>query len=410
MSFFLLNIPGLLQLRIIGSSKLAKHPLDIPRHGARVNKYSIRNETSVLEALRQACERGELLILVTPYMRFESVFLRLDADAVHVAASMSAEDAMFGLRSPDLRIRFPHGYSFVEGATRLLGLGSVSTRRSLRLRIPATLEEDDQRAAYRVERVGRVQVTFSTRKYALISGTLVNVSTTGARIHSLREFEDGEITVEDTIPITIPLTEELRLNTQGRIRYVQGRSVGLEFRPTLDGKLLEDVSRWVFQRQEEDRDRSVAENVAAAVAISQVSPGERGRLILVSSSQELEDQLCALLSDLPPVKRIAPTGQALKEILVGNPTLFLFQVGSTGLDAKRRLKAMVEFLGGRWPFVLLGTGEVDSASLFEIGNELKATGVYALGPKPGSFFQRLIQGILRRHYEGGEGVLAPKEP
>ena len=37
----------------------------------------IRNPEAVRDALRQVCARGELVILVTPYVRFESVFLRL---------------------------------------------------------------------------------------------------------------------------------------------------------------------------------------------------------------------------------------------------------------------------------------------------------------------------------------------
>ena len=74
------------------------------------------------------------------------------------------------------------------------------------------------------------------------------------------------------------------------------------------------------------------------------------------------------------------------------------------------MKALVEFLGGRVPFVLLGTGTVDSAALFEIGNDLKAASVYALGAKPSTFFSRLLQGILRRHFDGVEGPMAPKEP
>jgi hypothetical protein len=56
----------------------------------------------------------------------------------------------------------------------------------------------------------------------------------------------------------------------------------------------------------------------------------------------------------------------------------------------------VEMLGGRVPFMLLGTVP-DGAQLFDLGNELKAAAVYDLGSRPGPFFQRLVQGILRRH-------------
>ena len=373
-----------------------------------MGKFSIRNETAILGALQHACEEGELLILVTPYLRFECTFLRLDEDAVHVTASMGPEDAMYGLRSAELRMRFPHGYSFVEGPTRLLGFGAVSSRKSLRLRLPDSLEEDDHRNAYRVERLGRVTTTFSTRRYALISASLVNLSTTGARIHSLRDFEDGEVAVDDTFTITIPLSEEIHINTKAKVRYIQARSVGLEFRPKLDGLVLERLSRWVFQHREEERDRMRPQDIVPAAAPG--LPGTRFCLTLVSASQELEDLLRGTLSDLPTLRRIPATGQAVKDALADDPALLLFHITGTGLEERRRLKALAEYLGGKWPFVLLGTGTISTADLFEIGNELKASSVYVLGPRPGTFFARLLQGILRRHYEGGEGPLAPKAP
>ena len=57
------------------------------------SETSIRNPVAVRDVLWHACDRGGLLLLVTPYVRFESNFLRLDVDAVHVTALMSLEDA-----------------------------------------------------------------------------------------------------------------------------------------------------------------------------------------------------------------------------------------------------------------------------------------------------------------------------
>jgi len=369
---------------------------------------SIRNVETLREVLRHACEVRELLILVTPYLRFESSFLRLDSDAIHVAANMSREDALFGLQAPTLRIRFPHGFSFVEGNTRLLGLGLVGTRKSLRLSIPTSLEEVDQRGSYRVERVGRVDVTFSTRKYELISGSLANMSTTGARIRSVRDFEEDEVQTGDSVNITIPLTGEIHINSRAMVRYVQSRTVGLEFRPPLGGQQLERLSRWVFQRREEDRDRLTPK--AEPTTAGPMEAIEAGCLVLVSSSTELENQARTLLTELPTLRRVSPTLQTLKDVLVSQPTLLIFHVQSTRLDERRMLKAMVEFLAGRCPFLLLGTGDMDPAALFEMGGEMKAVGTYQLGPSPTVFFQRLIQGILRRLYHDAEGPMVPKEP
>lgn len=94
---------------------------------------------------------------------------------------------------------------------------------------------------------------------------------------------------------------------------------------------------------------------------------------------------------------------------MAHPALLLFHLPGLGLDERKRLRALVEVLPPRQPFLLVGTG-VEASGLMELGTELKASAAVVLGPKPGPFFQRLLQGVLRRHYEGGEGIMAPKEP
>lgn len=368
----------------------------------------IRNPEAVRDALRQVCARGELVILVTPYVRFESVFLRLDDDIVQVAATMSREDAIFGLRSSELMIRFPYGFTFLEGATSLVGLGMAKGRSSLRLSLPLTLDDNDHRGAYRVDRVGRVPVTFSTRKYDLLMGNLVNISTTGARIYAQKDFEPEEVQVEDTIAVTIPLEPGIRINTKAKVRYVHGRSVGMEFRPILEGDLLQDLTRWSFRKREDDHQRSIP--LAGSEGGPAVRPGGPAQaaaedaLILVSAHGALEDRLRELLPELPPLRRIPPTTQALKDLGPVPGCLLLVHLPSMGIDDRKRLRLLVEPLAGRAPFVLVGT-DVENAPLFELGKELKATASYVLGPNPGSFFPRLLQGILRKHF----GVGGPEE-
>lgn len=370
---------------------------------------SIRNAEAVREALRQVCERGELLILVTPYMRFESIFLRLDPDAVQVAASMSREDAQFGLRSPDLKIRFPHAFTFLQGATTVLGMGMIRGRPSLRLSVPVTLDDEDHRGAFRAERVGRVPVTFSTRRYDLLSGNLVNISTTGARIYAMREFEEGEVQIEDIVMATIPLETQIHINSKCTVRYVQGRSLGVEFRPRLESPLLDNLSRWVFQRREEERSRSTRIDVAPPSGTHAPASGTQTEgLVLVSSFPVLEDRLRELLADLPTFRRIPPTTQAIKDLGHITRCLLLIHVASLGMDERKRLRTLMEPLANRVPFVFIGT-DVEIGQLQQLGNELKAAASYVLGPNPGTFFSRLLQGIMRRHFEGGEGLLAPRE-
>ncbi|MDP2875487.1 MAG: PilZ domain-containing protein, partial [Holophaga sp.] len=322
-----------------------------------MGQQSIRNADAVRDALRVACERGEMLILLTPYVRNESSFLRLDQDAVHVVASIGREDAIAGLRSSQLLMRFPYGFTFLEGATDLLGVGRVNGRPSLKLAIPEMLSDEDYRGAYRVERLGRTPITFSTRKYDILSGHVVNVSTTGLRFQSMQDFEELEMLVEDTIMLTLTLETDIHVNQKAKIRYVQGRSVGVEFRPALEGELLANLSRWVFRKREEFRDRATKKEncqdfLASASSNSEVQ-GIKG-LVLVSAAGLLEDRVRALLGDLA-FTRVDPTIQGMKS-LVRNRTLVLLHAPSLGLDDRRRIKVLAESLGDGFPILLLGTG------------------------------------------------------
>ena len=68
----------------------------------------------------------------------------------------------------------------------------------------------------------------------------------------------------------------------------------------------------------------------------------------------------------------------------------------------------MEISQGRAPILLLGT-DVDGTSLFELSSEMKAASAVVWGPQRGPFFQRLVQGIIRRHRAGGESPMAPRE-
>jgi hypothetical protein len=371
----------------------------------------IRNPETIAEIFNRACERREMLILVTPYLRFESSFLKVDKSELHVAATMGREDATYGLRSSELRMRFPHGISFLEAPTDLKGFGMWDRRRTLRLSLPDLLQEEDHRGAYRVDRVGRVPVTFSTPKYDLMTGTLVNISTTGARVYSPRDFAEGELTLGDDMAVTIQLTEQIRINTKVKLRHVTGRTFGVEYRPQLDEHVLHPLSRWVFEKREEDLERITRRGVetAAPVGATPAVASQPKGLVLVSGDAALEATLQELLGGLQPLRRVPPTMSALKEAFNQKPALVLYHVPSLGLDERRRLKPMVETLQGRVPFLLLGTG-VEGGALLELGGELKAAVSIVFNPERGGFFQRLVQGVLRRLYEGGEAPMAPVEP
>lgn len=361
-----------------------------------MTRESAYRGAGVRPVLEQACQEHELLLLVTPYLHFESAFLALEPDAVQVRATMTAEEATYGLRSEDLRFRFPHAGRFLEARTRLLGFGLLEGRRTLRLALPAELRDEDQRAAYRVERVGRVEVTYSTPRFQLRSALLVNLSTSGVRLSDVREAVEGLLQPGDLLNVSIPLAEGLRIDSPARVAWVQGRALGVAFQPALTDPCLAALSRWVFLKREEERDRIPARAPLPVAVPGGCAPG----ILLVSGSAALEEELRAQLAELPELRRVEPTAQDLKDAVARGALMVLFHLQATGLDARKRLRSLLETLPPRLPVMLLGTGAVDGVALTSLGQELKVAFSYVLPERPSTFFPRLVQGILRRFAEG----------
>lgn len=369
----------------------------------------IKKQEEILDILRSACGRRELLILATPFLRFESSFVAVQAEELHVLATMSREDAVYGLRTPDLTIRFPHGLGFYEAAVTSIGLGLHEGRRTVRVSIPKVIKENDQRVAYRVERVGRVPVTFGTLKANLHVAGLVDISTSGAQLHAQRDVPAEEVGPDDRIVLDIPLSDQINVHSGAIVRHLSGRRIGVQFTPELPPDIEEPLARWIFLRREEERERAarrLEEANAPEFRAGTLVP-ERS-IVLVSLDASLEASLRKLLKDVRPLIRLAPAVQELKEALLGKPSLVLFHIDGTGLDERRRMKTLTEIAQRKVPILLLGT-RVDGASLFELSSEWKASSAMVWSPERATFLQRLIQGILRRHAAGGDSPMAPRE-
>lgn len=369
---------------------------------------TIKGQSEIRELLAQACTRRELLILATPYLRFESSFVALEGNELHVLATMSRDDAAFGLKTSDLKMRFPQGLGFFESAVQMLGLGLHDGRRTVRLSIPKSVQENDQRVAYRVERLGKVEVTFSTPKADLYTATLLDVSTSGARIHTHVDLPEGAMYAGDPIQVSIPLDNDIRIQGGARVRHMRGRSVGLQYQPELGAEVLEPLSRWVFLRREEERERMARRLEQAAWS----EPRDNGiaelSILLISADPDMEQELKEALAGVRPLTRLAPAAQALKDALAAKPSLAIFHVSGAGLDERRRLKTLLEIAQRKVPTLLLGT-EVDGATLFELASEWKASSAMSWNHGRGPFLERLVRGMIRRHMDSGEGPMAPFE-
>jgi hypothetical protein len=370
---------------------------------------TIKKSAQIREILEGACSRKEMLILVTPYLRFESFFAGLEKDVLHAQATMSREDAVYGLKTAGLKIRFPFGLGFYEAGVEMKGLGLFGQRRTLKLSIPSTLLESDQRVAFRVERVGRVEVTFSTPRPDLYSATLTDISVTGARVHCTENLPADKLRVGDTLAITIPLVDALNINGHAVVRHTHGRSFGVEFQPPLQQDILDPLARWVFKQREGEQERLARRLELGLGGARPSGPALPARaILLVSSDEGLEAQLRAEAPPSHPFSRIAPTAQAVRECILSQPALVLLHLKALNLDERRRTKALAEILHGRCPVLLLGT-EVEGALLYELATEWRASSALVWSSQRGAFFQRLVQGIIRRHGEGGDSPMAPQE-
>jgi len=369
----------------------------------------IKSTEEVRAILKEACARRELLILDSPFLRFESGFLALQDGEIQAQATMSREDAIYGLRTSDLKIRFPHGLGFYEAPVKVIGLDMIEGRRTLRLSIPRQIVENDQRVAYRAERVGRVTTTFSTPKSQLMTATLVDLSTTGARLLAQRDLGSEHLMVEDRITVSIPLSEEIQVHSEAVVRHLDTRRMGIEFVPALPKGVQEPLSRWVFLRREEERERLARrlelKEPRAASPESQLPP--QG-ILLVSEDAGLEEALRGVLQNLRTLSRILPTVQAVKDALGSKPSLVIFHIRDLSLDQRKRNRTLVELLQAKAPVLILGT-EVEGATLFELSSAWKAASAMAWSPQRGPFLERLAQGIIRRHSSGGESPMAPRE-
>ncbi|BDU71366.1 PilZ domain-containing protein [Mesoterricola silvestris] len=368
---------------------------------------TLKKSGEIQDVLAQACARRELLILATPYLRFESSFLAIQNGELHILATMSREDATFGLRAPDITIRFPDGLGFYEARVEVLGLGILDGRRTVRLSLPRTLVENDQRDSYRVERVGRVVVTYSTVKGDLLQGSLVDISATGAKVHAQRDVDPATMGPGTVLLLSIPLSPEIQIETRAEVRHLGARTLGLAFRPALPERTEQPLSRWIFLRREEERER-LAQRLELNERAAQPKPAGPTGILLVSSDPALETALREALAPVQPVIRLPYSAQAIKDALAAAPPLAIFHVRGTGLDERRLLKALVELALARIPVLLLGT-QVDGSTLFELSAEWKASSAIVWNPSRALFLQRLAQGIIRRHSHGGDSPMAPAE-
>jgi hypothetical protein len=213
-------------------------------------------------------------------------------------------------------------------------------------------------------------------------------------------MEVDELRVGEDIHVAFTLGGTIRINAKVQVRYIKEKVFGAEFHPPLAGGVLEQLARWAFQRQEEDTAFAMARAITAQET-GAADPGQGqgpAELVLVSASAELGERLTGLLAELlPPLRRVAPTIQSIRDLSPGRPTLVLFHLDSAAWESRKRLRMLAESLPAGLPSVVLGTG-VETGLLFEMSSEIKASAAYLLPENPGTLFPRLLQGVCRKHF------------
>lgn len=347
--------------------------------------------------LSELCEAKRTGLLATPYLAFETRFLAREGQELHLWATMSKTTAEHTLSQQAVRIRFPWNLTMWAGPVRILGYEQEAKRRFLRVSIPESLGPDEQRQHWRADRCGKSTGTLANDELTVVRITLENLSQGGAGIFSAEAMDPAAF--GPGRGATLNLLLEGGLKVQAKVRVVQGDAfrLGLVFDPPLPEELLGRLSAWIRPRFEEAKRnwQNRAETRAQAVQAAAMAVPEG--ILLIASDPEVEAQVRPVLEGLPDLRVAPPVMSGLKKALQPAPLVALLYLPQSGLEERRRYRALLETLPN-CPTILLSTpAGVPLAQ--ELGTEFKALSL-AWNPSLGAFLKRMVTGLLKRQGEG----------
>jgi hypothetical protein len=350
------------------------------------------------EVLAELCERRQYLLLATPYFSFESRFLDLSGDALLVRATMSRNAARHALNHPALRLRFPWELTFYGGPTRILAYEEEGSKRRLRVSLPASFTRDDQRRAYRVEQVGRSMGALGGQDLSLVRCAVENVSMGGVRVFCTEPLPSTGFQPGCRVDLSLSLDKGPSLTAGARICHSSGQSLGLAFHPPLEGPQREALEAWITPLIREARrlwdNRAEIRAQAERAVRPRVPPGG---VVLVSADPQLRSQVEAAMPEGETLRAVPPVLAPFKEAMEAQLPYVLLVSPTGGLDESHRLRSLLEAVPHPCPLVVVGNGP-DLDQLRALALLLKAT-LFVDSKSTGSvFFQRLIQGLIRKHW------------
>lgn len=261
------------------------------------------------EVLSELCERKAAMLLATPYLSFESRFLDRDGDKLRIRASMGREVAQNTLAKHPLRLRFPWELTIYSGITRILDYEQEEHRRTLVVSVPEVLGVDEQRRAYRAERMARSRGSMGSIAgggVSIQSFGLENLSVLGAGVF-LKDFRNTESWLPGSIVQTsLELDGGPSFSTSARICHSSGPYLGLEFQPPLEEPTLSLVNLWVEGRRAEAQRLWDSRTEIRAQAKEAAKPkAPPAGLLLLSTDPHLGPQVEAALEGMHEL-RVVP--------------------------------------------------------------------------------------------------------
>lgn len=354
------------------------------------------------EILEELCERKATLLLATPHLSFESRFLELGGEKLRIRASMGRDVALNTLSKQSLKLRFPWALTMYCGSTRILDYEQEEHRRILVVSTPESLGTDEQRRAYRADRVGRSSGSLGN----IVGGdvtiqpfNLENLSTLGAGVflkdyRGLDTWQPGT-----TAQISIELDGGHRFSATARICHSSGPYLGLEFRPPLADSVLNEITPWIeARRNEAQRLWDIRAEIRAQAREAAKPKAAPSGILLLSSDPLLGPQLESALESMHEL-RVVPAGMApYKTALAQPPLILLLDTAGMGAEERRRAKALLEGQAPGCPILVIGR-DPGNEHPRTLALELKQASYLEWAPGKGTSLKILVQGLIRKHWK-----------
>jgi len=364
-----------------------------------------KNKDEIRAIFESACAKREMLLFITPYMRLEADFARLEANVIHAEMTEDKASALHWLRNADVTIRFPHGIDSLDAPVNFVEFEIDGAKSTIKFSLPPYIHSNDDRKAPRVEPSSPTNITFATPNHDIIEAHLVDLSISGARLTAKSVLTSGVLRIHDIVHLTIPLSNKAIVHGTAVVRHLSERTFGVEFKPPLSDSDLDTLSHWVFMKREEDRERMESKQYLKVMAAMEAAEKEThqpiGGILFMTHEEAIASTIKKLLSEHKHFYCEQPALQPLKDALDKSPHIVILHVVDCSADERYRLKTLVDSVPEKLPVILLGT-DVNPESLSELGIELKVTASVSWTPEKATFLQRLVLGILRSRYRQDE--------